>query len=227
MENKRRINISYGLLCLLLGGLWLLYTMGRLPDAISDYVFSWRFMLIVIGLFIIIKDRRSFFGLLLMAGGIIFSVADLWQLPDGWENYLPPSALIFVGLILLLRPSGEKKNIDPNDVNAINRATIFGDYKHQVTSILFKGGFLTAVFGANTVNFTKAHLGADEVFLHITSVFGSNVIVVPEHWDVKLETVSILGSSDDQRFVSDAVADKEGTLIVKGTVLFGDFKVRN
>ncbi len=227
MNEKRRISLSYGLLCLGLGGLWLLDTMGHLPWQISDYVFSWRFLMVVIGLFIVIKNNRSVFGLLVLAAGLIFSATYFWELPEGWEDYLPPIALMVVGAILLLKPSGERKKFNTSDVNVLNRATIFGDFKHQVTSVLFKGGYLTAVFGSNLVDFTKAHLGADEVFIEITSVFGSNAIIVPDNWDVKLEITSILGSSDDKRIITEKVIEKEGTLVIKGTVLFGDFRVKD
>lgn len=227
MESNKRISFGYGLLCLSLGGLWLLNTMGELPWRVSDYVFSWPFLLIVIGLFVVIKNPRSVFGLLVLGAGAVTSITRYWDLPEGWENFLPPIALMLVGLILLLRPNPKRKKFDTSDVNVLNRATVFGAFKHQMTSILFKGGFLTAVFGSNIIDFTKSHLGEDNVVLHCTSVFGSSELIVPQNWDVKLNTNNILGSTEDKRYITDPSIQSEGSLEITGFTLFGSLEIRN
>ncbi len=228
MENKKRVNLVYGLLCLSLGSLWLLNTMGRLPWQLTEYLFSWRFLLVLIGSLIIIKDSRSVFGLLVFATGLVSTVALFWNLPDGWEDFLPPVALMLVGLILVLRPSrANRPKLDIDEANGLNRATLFGNYKSTVTSVLFKGGYLSAVFGNNLVDFTRAHLGKEVVQVQCTNIFGSSVLIVPANWDVKIETLNVLGSSEDKRIITDLVSEKEGTFIVSGLTLFGNLKIRN
>lgn len=227
MENKKNVNLAYGLMCLSLGGLWLADTMGALPWRMSDYIFSWRFLLVVVGVFIIIKNARSVFGILVLATGLVSTTTYFWDLPEGWEDFLPPVALMLVGLILLLRPNRQKyPRMDSSDENVLNRATVFGSYNNKVSAVLFKGGYLTAVFGSNVIDMTKAHLGKDEVVLRCTSVFGSTELIVPQNWEVKLETSNVLGSTDDKRIVPDSVIEKEGTLIVAGLSLFGSLEVR-
>lgn len=228
MENNKRVNLLYGLLCLLLGGLWLLNTMGRLPWQMTEYLFSWRFLLVLIGSLIIIKNSRSVFGLLVFATGIVSTLALFWNLPDGWEDFLPPVALMLVGLILVLRPNhANRLKLDIDEVNGLNRATLFGSYKSTVTSVLFKGGYLSAVFGNNIIDFTRTHLGKDVVKVQCINVFGSSVLIVPANWDVKIETFNVFGSSEDKRIVTDSVSEKEGTFIVSGFTLFGNLKIRN
>lgn len=202
-------------------------TMGTLPWRISDYVFSWPFLLIVIGLFIVIKNPRNVFGLLVLGAGAVTSVTRFWNLPEGWENFLPPIALMFVGLILLLRPNPNRAKFDKSDANVLNRATVFGSFKHQVTSVLFKGGFLTSVFGSNIVDFTRSHLGSDNVSIHCTNVFGSSELIVPQGWEVKLNTSNILGSTEDKRYITDPSLEKEGVLVITGFTLFGSLEIRN
>lgn len=227
MNSNKRTSIGYGILCLSLGGLWLMNTMGTLPWRISDYVFSWPFLLIVIGLFIVIKNPRNVFGLLVLGAGAVTSVTRFWNLPEGWENFLPPIALMFVGLILLLRPNPNRAKFDKSDANVLNRATVFGSFKHQVTSVLFKGGFLTSVFGSNIVDFTRSHLGSDNVSIHCTNVFGSSELIVPQGWEVKLNTSNILGSTEDKRYITDPSLEKEGVLVITGFTLFGSLEIRN
>ena len=227
MEKKRNLNLAYGLLCLSLGGIWLADTIGALPWQMSEYIFSWRFLLVVIGVFIIVKDSRSVFGILVLATGLVSTTTYFWDLPEGWEDFLPPVALMVVGLVLLLRPNRAKMpKLDTSDDNVLNRATVFGSYNNKVTSVLFKGGYLTSVFGSNHIDLSKAHLGKDEVVMQCTSVFGSTVLIVPESWEIKLETTNVLGSTEDKRFITDRVIEKEGTLIVSGLSLFGSLVVK-
>ena len=227
MENKRNINLAYGLMCLSLGGIWLADTMGALPWQMSDYIFSWRFLLVVIGVFILIKNSRSVFGILVLATGLVSTTTYFWDLPEGWEDFLPPIALMVVGLVLLLRPNRKKyPKLDTSDENVLNRATVFGSYNNKVTSVLFKGGYLTSVFGSNQVDFTNAHLGKEEVVIQCTSIFGSTVIVVPETWEIQLQTSNVLGSTEDKRIITDRVIGKEGTLIVAGLSLFGSIVIK-
>ena len=227
MNSNKRTSIGYGLLCLSLGGLWLLHTMEKLTWWISDYVFSWPFLLVVIGLFSVIKNPRSVFGLLVLGAGAVTSVTRLWDLPEGWENFLPPVALMLVGLVLLLKPNPNRAKFDKSDANVLNRATVFGSFKHQVTSVLFKGGFLTSVFGSNIVDFTRSHLGSDTVTIHCTNVFGSSELIVPQGWEVKLNTTNILGSTEDKRYITDPSLAKEGVLVVTGFTLFASLEIRN
>lgn len=227
MEKKRNLNLAYGLLCLSLGGIWLADTIGALPWQMSEYIFSWRFLLVVIGVFIIVKDSRSVFGILVLATGLVSTTTYFWDLPEGWEDFLPPVALMVVGLVLLLRPNRVKMpKLDTSDDNVLNRATVFGSYNNKVTSVLFKGGYLTSVFGSNHIDLSKAHLGKDEVVMQCTSVFGSTLLIVPESWEIKLETTNVLGSTEDKRFITDRVIEKEGTLIVSGLSLFGSLVVK-
>lgn len=227
MGTTRRMSLGYGLLCLALGGLWLLDEMGHLPYMIHDYVFSWRFLLVVIGAFILIKNSRSVFGMLVLAAGIISSATRIWQLPQGWEDFLPPLALIIVGAVLLLRPNPHRPKADASDENVLNRATVFGSFKHQMTTVLFKGGFLTAVFGSNLIDFTKSHLGKEHVTIQCSSVFGSSILIVPQGWDIKLNTSNILGSTEDKRYITDPSIAKEGVLEVTGFTLFGSLEIRS
>lgn len=226
MTANRRMSVSYGLICLLLGAIWLLHTMELLPWRVSDYVFSWRFLLVVLGFLAMAKNNRSVLGLLLLTLGALSSATYFWHLPDGWATYIPPVALLAVGSVLILRPNPDRPRFDSSDENVLNRATIFGSFNHKVTSVLFKGGNLTVIFGSNKVDFSKAHLGDETVRLHIINIFGSAMLAVPDSWDVSLDTVNILGSTEEKRFVSDAVVAKEGTLVVTGVCLFGSLLVK-
>lgn len=225
MNEKQRINLGYGLMCLTLGVFWLLYTMEILPWRISNYMLSWRFLLVVIGTAILIKSRRNFIGLLSLGAGVAFSITQFIELPIGWENYLPPIALIIVGAILLLKPSGNRKKFDTQNNQAINQATILHSSKHQISSLLFKGGYITSILGKSTISLTKTHLANEEIFVETTCVMGKICIIVPENWNIKINTSNILGSSYDNRLIAQAPTNIEGTLTINGTVFMGNIEV--
>lgn len=224
MSSKHRVSIGYGLFCLLLGGLWLMHTLEIIPWRIDDYLFSWRFLLVVIGMFIVIKDSKSIFGLLVLSTGAISTVTYFWHLPDGWENFLPPIALIIVGLIFLLRPDPEREKFDVNDANVLNRATVFSKSEYKVNCTLFKGGYLSAMFGSNVVDFSGAHLGKENVILHCVSTFGNNKIIIPQGWDVTFKNRNIIGSTDDIRTINSGI-EKEGVLEITGNNFFGKLTI--
>ncbi len=225
MNEKQRINLGYGLMCLILGTFWLLYTMELLPWRISNYMLSWRFLLMVVGTAILIKSRRNFIGLLSLGAGVAFSITQFITLPEGWETYLPPIALIIVGAILLLKPSGDRKKFDTQNNQVINEATILHKSTYKISSLLFKGGYITSILGKNTIDLTKTHLACEEVLVETTCVMGKICIIVPENWNIKINTNNILGSSYDNRLILQAPSNIEGTLTISGTVFMGNIEV--
>lgn len=228
MEKNIKVSFAYGVLCLILGSLWLLHTMALLPWQLSEYLLTWRFLLVIVGVFIIVKNNKSIFGLLVFAAGLVSSAVYFWDMPEGWENYLPPIALMIVGGVLVLRPLKERimNSSSPIGDDSVNRATIFGSFNQVVTSILFKGGYLSAILGTNKVDFTKTHLGQESVNVRSTTIFGTNILVVPDSWDLEVSVVNIFGSTSDQRVIVDSGKEKEGTLHISGLNLFGTLKIK-
>lgn len=226
MDNNRRLGLGYGVICLILGGIWLLNTMGLLPWQLSDYLHTWRFLLVLIGSVLLVKRPRSAFAMVTMGVGLVSSIGHFWHFPMGWENYLPPIALIVVGLVLLLRNKATKPVVDMSS-DSINLATVFGNVQDNVTAVLFKGGYLSCIFGSNTIDMSQAHLGQDEVVLHVFSLFGTNTIIVPTSWEVEIVMTNILGNTkDNSRSIHESL-QREGVLRIQGTNVLGNLKVLN
>lgn len=227
MNSNKRISLGYGLLCFCLGGLWLMHAMEILPWRLSDYVFSWRFLLVVIGLLITIKNPRSVFGLLVLAVGGISTMTYYWNLPDGWEDFVPPIALMIVGLILLLRSNPERAKFDTSDENVINRATVLSKFDTKVNCMLFKGGYISALFGRNRIDFSVSHLGKESVPIYCSNIFGNSTLIIPKGWDVKFKNKNIFGSNEDARNTVETSMNKEGILEISGTNFLGKLRVVN
>ncbi len=223
MDFRRQRNLAYGFLCLAIGSIWLFHTMEVLPPRLSAYVSTWRFLLLVLGSFVFVKDKR--FGSIILIVGTVATIAYFWILPTGWQYFLPPTALILFGLSLVLR-SLRRKKLSLNDEHALNHATVFGRFHYKVNSLGFKGGYLTSFFGNSVVDFTAAQLDNAHATLRCNSIFGNATIIVPQDWVVKIKTVNIFASAKDRRSVADALNVKESTLIISGLSLFGSVKIQ-
>lgn len=227
MENNKRLNLGYGLMCLILGGLWLLNTMDLLPWQLTEYLFSWQFLLVIVGSIMLIRRPKSTSGLVMISGGLLFSVSKFWSLPLGWEKFLPPIALLAVGALLVLRTLNINSSRAIDDECDINQATVFGNLRHSFTAVLFKGGYLSAIFGSNTIDFTSAHLGKEEVRLNVTTVLGNNTLQFPPSWEVRVETTNILGTTKDDSLMTYSKGPVEGVIIISGVNILGQLKIQH
>lgn len=214
-------------MCLTLGGLWLLNTMGLLPWELTEYLFSWQFLLVIIGCVILIRRPKSTSGLVVLGGGLFFSVSKFWSLPLGWEKFLPPIALLAVGALLVFRTLNINTSRIIDDECDINQATIFGNLRYSVTAVLFKGGYLSAILGSNIIDFKSAHLGKEEVRLNVTTVLGRNTLQFPPSWEVRVETTNILGTTKDDSSMTYSKGPIEGVIIISGVNILGQIKIEH
>jgi len=209
-----------------------------------DWFFSWEMLLIAIGIIVGVKSKfRDFAWLILIGIGLVFLADDIY--PINIKNYIWPAVIIIVGLVIILRPSRPQKppetpkaHTNPpieeatvvEETKAIKEdvvdvASIFGGTKRIVLSKNFKGGEVVSVFGGADINLTQADF-KDPVKLEIVAIFGGCTLVVPSNWEIRSETVVIMGAIDDKRDAA-AVANPEKVLILEGTVMFGGIEIKS
>ncbi|HPF00376.1 MAG TPA: hypothetical protein PKY63_06895, partial [Bacteroidales bacterium] len=63
-------------------------------------------------------------------------------------------------------------------------------------------------------------LAEGDNILEISAVFGGFKLIVPAHWNVKIETSNVFGGVVDKRIVTGTV-DMTRTLVVRGSAVFG------
>lgn len=61
--------------------------------------------------------------------------------------------------------------------------------------------------------------------LEITQVFGGTQLVIPNHWTLRPELVTVIGGTDDKRERSSVPNDPTKILTLKGTVAFGGIEI--
>lgn len=217
------------------------------PD-LPPLLFSWQAFLIALGVFIGLKHQfrgAAWFILILVGTG--FLLRDLY--PDlAVRRYIWPVIFIVVGALIIIRPRrrcwppdgpGEKKSPDSSQGPTIlderetwshddfvDATSIFGGAKRTILSKDFKGGDIVNIFGGTELNLSQADF-KEKAVIEITTIFGGTKLIVPSHWEVKSEAVTIFGGLEDKRTLTAPSETPPKVLLLKGTVVFGGIDIKS
>ena len=107
----------------------------------------------------------------------------------------------------------------------LDGVAVFGGRSSHITAQNFSAGSVSAVFGGQEIDFTRAGLRDGGADLEVNVAFGGVQIRVPPGWEVKKGNLFVLfGGVDDHAAAPDSAS---ATLSVKGVILFGGRTVRN
>lgn len=222
-----------------------LYLMDRSGYFITPVHFiSWQVLLIIVGIYIGEKHRfRNLSWLFCIGIGAYFLFDDFY--PDfNLHLYFGPVALILLGLYFLARPRSMRTKYKRPYFNHNNSyekgfasdyaksddyievVSIFGGVNKNVISKQFKGGEATSIFGGTELNLSQADFQGN-VVLELTQIFGGCTLIIPPHWDLKTEMVSIFGGVEDNRPTHNVAVDSSKILIIKGTSIFGGIEIKS
>jgi len=133
----------------------------------------------------------------------------------GEAGYIPKEEKAFTD-------TGEFKGYNDDYLDA---TSIFSGVKKKVLSKDFKGGDITNFFGGCDVDFTSSDISG-RVIIDVTQVFGGIKLIVPPHWHVTSDMVSLFAGFDDKRMQkNDYGSDK--ILVLKGTSIFAGVEIRS
>ena len=216
------------------------------PD-LPRWLFGWQTFLIALGLFVGVRHgfRGGAWFVMMLVGGV-FLINEIN--PDlKMKHYLWPIVLVAVGVMFIFRPKrrwhqgisdgGEKKNsafddpfINPDPTytkeDFVDSTSVFGGAKKNIISKNFKGGDLVNIFGGTELDLTQADFTGTAI-IELTTIFGGTKLIVPSHWSIKSEAVTIFGGMEDKRNMQNAVDNPEKVLILRGTVIFGGIDIRS
>jgi hypothetical protein len=117
---------------------------------------------------------------------------------------------------------------DGNDIDFLDEVAIFGGGKKIITTENFKGGRVTTIFGGSEIIFAKSHLAPGICEIEVFAMFGGWTLVVPQHWQVKIDVVSVFGGISDKRILSsETMKDNTSQLVIKGFVMFGGGEIKS
>lgn len=222
-----------GLLLLSAGAFLMLHRFDLLPIVLPRYLFSWKSLLMFLGVFFLITEKNKSTGLILFAIGGSFMAMEIWGLTFREVfSFAIPLVLIIAGLGLLFRPrSFQPKTIneteDASIMDRIHEVNIFGGGEKVIKSDAFRGGQITAIFGGSEIDLRHAELADGVNAIDLTCIFGGVTLLVPDNWIVKNDVTPIFGGFSDSRKVKSLETNPgEKILYVKGVVIFGGGEVK-
>lgn len=247
-QPRRQRYILTGLALISVGVIFLMDRADIINTPI-DY-FSWEFILILVGVHL--AEKNNFTGISWVACIAIGA----WFLLDGYlpdfnlRYYFAPLLIIGIGLYVLVgrkstpsykykykynynykasKSSGMEAGIGADNASNddyIDVVSIFGGTNKNIIAKQFKGGEAVSIFGGTELNLLKADFEGRAV-LDLTQVFGGCTVIVPPHWDIKTEMVSIFGGVEDARHNGNVAVDPTKVLVIKGTSIFGGIEIKS
>ena len=225
--------ITFGIILIIIGGIFLLGTLDVIDFRASRIVFSFPFILFIVGILIMINSNKK------ALGGIFAGVGLVWLLPrmfpqlDYGPGLIIPILLICIGIYIILKHS-QKKTEDEYEVSTeklnkdmVDDVAIFGGGNKVIISDNFKGGSITAIFGGSEIDLTNCKLAEGTSVLDVVAIFGGTTIIVPKHWNVQLNVTPLFGGFSNKAFkIPNLEIDKSRTLIVKGVAIFGGGEIK-
>ena len=225
--------VLLGGILIILGGIFLLNTMDILHFRFAHVVFSWPFIMLIIGLFVLINTEKKFLGGILSGIGTLFLIPRIFPRIDYDAGIIIPVFLIVLGAYIILKKrkmdSSSESFLGTSKVNKdkIDDVSIFGGGTKIISSGNFQGGNVTAIFGGSEINLMNCQLAEGDNVIDVLCVFGGTTIIVPKEWNVVVNVTSILGGFSNKSVRNPSIIiDQSRTLHIKGLAMFGGGEIK-
>lgn len=231
-ENTNQSRVVIGLVILAAGALLLMRNLFW-PFGFLNFIFSWKMILVAVGLVLYFTSENKTSGIVLMVIGGFLLITDISGIPFSrlWRTALP-LLLVVTGVILIMHAGlkGKRGSIEKVDVSAdsLKEVAVLGGITKNIFSKSFKGGEVTAVLGGAEINLANSGLSEGSNVLEMTAILGGITLFVPDDWQIRTEIVSVLGAFTDNRPAGwPAPGDTGNELIIKGFILLGGGEIKS
>ena len=226
--------ILIALLFILSGILLFARNMGWITSEVFDLIVSWHSLLILLGIYAMIR-RHFIGGIILFLAGVYFLIGGLSWLPENSQAMVWPLALIIAGVLFIFKPGRNKRaqwarqhTMEHSEsVDGFLRSeNVWGAARHVVLDELFKGAMIRTSFGGTTIDLRHTHIAPGETYIDLDCSWGGVEIYVPSDWTVVFKCNAFFGGCDDKRWQNGNV-NKENILVIRGTLSFGGLEVKD
>jgi predicted membrane protein len=230
-EHFSNNRIIIGVILVLAGLFLVVRNTGIFPEFIDNIIFSWPMLLVTIGLVVTVgSSGTKTGGIIVMAVGVFFLIPKIFSETFHIYSMFWPSIFIIIGVIFIFsrRKGWASVSTTETSDDYIDYVNVFSGGERQILSDKFRGGKITAVFGGNEIDLTKAQLAPGVNVLELACIFGGTTIIVPDQWNVKIEVTPVLGGFGDSRKLHPgSTIDSSRQLIIKGAVVFGGGEIKS
>lgn len=231
---KRNISLP-ALLLVLVGILFLGRNLGFVDHQLFRVVISWQMLLIVLGIWSLVK-RRYTSAIVLVAVGLFFLAPRLGHVNHFWISTYWPLLLVLVGVVGLFKVSGQgrhgcKKSFARNgerlDSGYVVSENTFGNAQQIVLDPLFKGADISNSFGGTLIDLRRTNLLPGDTVIDLNCAFGGIELYVPEDWTVVFELESAFSATHDKRYGTQRMTEGDSRLVVRGKLAFSRLEIKN
>ena len=231
MEQRRNKSLQFGIVLIIVGIIIILNRFNLIPFRVTDILFSWQMILVIIGSVLLI-NKKTMAGNILIAIGVFSLIPEIFHVPYEYRKIYWPGLMVIIGIVLVFsskrkRPLNlvEKKSLD---IDCFDDFVIFGGRESCINSQNFKFGKSVSVFGGIDYDFRQAQLDTNIVVIDCLCMFGGISFKVPPDWTVKNEVTTIIGAFTDHR--SDSFlkvnTDSQKVIVVTGTIIAGGIDIK-
>ncbi|MFW5700092.1 MAG: LiaF transmembrane domain-containing protein [Cyclobacteriaceae bacterium] len=103
MDRKsKKSSIVFGIFLIFVGIALLLNNLEIIPRLLPEYIFSWKTLLVALGLIFALTEKDKTPGIVLAAIGFYFLIPDIWNINPSEAGLFWPILFVAVGLSILL-----------------------------------------------------------------------------------------------------------------------------
>ncbi|MGF7138655.1 LiaF transmembrane domain-containing protein [Roseimarinus sediminis] len=237
MDKRHNVNgrrFFFGFILLLIGLIMILERAGILSWEIYDFLLSWKMLLVAIGGFVFFSGNKGA-GIIVMGLGAFFMIPDIFEDYDQIKRFFWPGILLLVGLTFMfgnrkkLMRSHYKPGVHAEVSNDFfDEFVLFGGREINMATPNLLGGRSTAIFGGAEVDLRQCQISHNGCTVELTTLFGGNVLKVPNDWTVLNKVTTIFGGYSDLRIKDPMYAPNPSkTIVITGVCIFGGTEVRN
>lgn len=196
---------------LILIGIGVTLVLREMDFPFPHWLFTWPVILILVGFYSGVKHNFKNNSWIILSGVGVFFLLDKFIPGITLAPFFWPLVIIAAGILFILRPTGMRDNqwgfkrgrnyggnwqaygsstgTDSNDF--LNIHSVFSGVQRSVLSKNFQGGRVSCVFGGAEIDLTQADINGS-VDLRMEAVFGGIKLIVPAHWQVINQILSLI-----------------------------------
>jgi predicted membrane protein len=232
-HNSQNSKLVIGGLLIFVGATLMLSNLDFFDFNIGRYLFSWKSILIYIGLVMLVSRTNKKPAYILIGIGVFFWLPDIFGYYIRFRDVLWPMIFIGLGLLLIYRQrpprhisyDAEGHPVEDNS-GYLNDVSLFGGGIKIIQSKNFKGGNITAFMGGSEFDLRHVEFASKVAVIDVFTLFGGTKFIIPENWTVQSDAISILGGFSDKRAVS-MTPSGDNVLVIKGMVMLGGIEVKS